>query len=644
MKSKTQLSATKRALLEKRLAGRSSGDVDGQAIQPSPRNGPVPLSFAQQRLWFLDQLEPGLVAYNIPAAVRLVGQVDVAVLNWSLNEIVRRHESLRTTFDSVAGQPVQIIAPSFELTIRIVDLTDIPDELRETEAMRLSREEAALPFDLIRGPLIRAVLLRLRNEEHVLILTMHHIISDGWSQGVLKTELSALYEAGMNGQGSPLPELSIQYADFAQWQRGWLKDDELDRQLAYWRKHLAGAPPSLDLPNDGVRPPQLNYRGATFLFELSPELSESVNAFSRREGTTLFMTLLAAFKALLFRYTGQSDLVIGTPVANRNREELEGLIGFFVNTLALRTDISGNPTFRELLHRVREVSLNAYAHQDLPFELLVEELQPVRDLSRNPIFQIVFDLQSAPAKSLELTGLTLQPYEFTAETTRFDLELHFTLTPEGLIGTIVYSTNLFAESTIRQIAERYRMLLQAVVANPEQQVSRIELLTSREREQLLFEWNDPARSSPNKNIPDLFETWAKRAPEKIALAFGDERVTYEELNRRANQLANYLQNYGAGAETRIGICIERSVELIVAVLGVLKSGATYVPLDPSYPEQRLLLMLDDAEVQLVLSVTESEEKLPVHQAPVILLDSDWPLIADESEENPQRNITPEHLA
>src|ERR1700754_899143 len=372
MNSKTPLSAAKRTLLEKRLAGRVSNEADEQTIRPGVRNGPVPLSFAQQRLWFLDQLEPGLVAYNVPAAVRLVGKLDVAILNWSLNEIVRRHEILRTTFDSVTGQPVQIVNPTLQLSISVADLTSLADELREREALRLAQEEAQRPFDLIRGPLIRAALLRLRTEEHVLILTMHHIVSDGWSQGVLKTELGALYEAGINGRSSPLPELSIQYADFAQWQRGWLKDDELDRQLGYCRKQLTGAPPSVDLPNDGARPPQLNYRGATFLFDLSPELSESLTALSRREGTTLFMTLLAAFKALLFRYTGQSDIVVGTPVANRNREEVEGLIGFFVNTLALRTDLSGNTTFRELLHCVREVSLGAYAHQDLPFELLVE--------------------------------------------------------------------------------------------------------------------------------------------------------------------------------------------------------------------------------------------------------------------------------
>ncbi|HEX5890495.1 MAG TPA: condensation domain-containing protein, partial [Pyrinomonadaceae bacterium] len=379
MKSKTQLSAAKRALLEKRLAGRASVDTDEQTIRPIPRNGPLAVSLAQQRLWFLDQLEPGLVAYNMPAAVRLVGTLDVTVLNWSLNEIIRRHESLRTTFDSVAGQPLQVIAPHLELSIPVIDLTDLPAEAREQEAMRLSQEEAQRPFDLLHGPLIRAVLLRLQSEEHVLIVTMHHIVTDLWSQGVLKSELGALYEAGMKTQASPLPALSIQYADFAQWQRGWLKGDELDRQTAYWRKQLAGAPPSVDLPTDLARPAQMNYQGSTFLFELSAELTESLTALSRREGATLFMTLLAAFKALLWRYTGQSDIVVGTPVANRNREELEGLIGFFVNTLALRTDVSGDATFLELLSRVRETALGAYAHQDLPFELLVEELQPARD-------------------------------------------------------------------------------------------------------------------------------------------------------------------------------------------------------------------------------------------------------------------------
>ncbi|HEX6045328.1 MAG TPA: amino acid adenylation domain-containing protein [Pyrinomonadaceae bacterium] len=609
------------------------------------RDASLPLSFAQQRLWFLCQLEPGLVAYNVPAAVRLIGNLNVTVLNWSLNEIVRRHESLRTTFDSVAGQPVQIIAPELTLSIPVIDLTHLPEALRDAEAFRLAQEDAGGAFDLAAGPLVRAVLLRLGPEEHVLILTMHHIVSDGWSQGVLKSELSALYEAGINKRPSPLPELSIQYADFAVWQRGWLKDGELDRQTQYWRKQLAGAPPSLELPADRTHPPQMDYRGSTFLFELPADLSESLTALSRREGATLFMTLLAAFKALLWRYTGQNDIVVGTPVANRNREELEGLIGFFVNTLALRTDFSGDPTFRELLAQVREVSLAAYAHQDLPFELLVEELQPVRALGRNPIFQIAFDLQNAPATALELTGLTLCPFEFTSNSTRFDVELHLTSTPEGIIGALVYSTNLFTEPTIRRLVEDYRAVLEAVVANPEQRVSRIELLTSAERQQLLSDWSGATRSFPIEGcIPDLFETWARRAPEKIALAFGDERVTYGELNRRANQLAHHLKAYGAGAETSVGIFIDRSVEMIVAVLAVLKAGATYVPLEPSYPQQRLLFMLDDASVHLVLTLTALEGKLPVHRAPVILLDDDAMLIAVQSEENPDRSLTPDHLA
>lgn len=645
MARRAQLSAAKRALLEQRLAGRSSTQADEQAIRRRPRTGPPPLSFAQQRLWFLSQLEPDLAAYNVPAAVRLIGNLDIAILNWSLNEIVRRHESLRTTFDSVAGQPVQVIAPALTLAIPVVDLTNLPDEGRETEGVRLAQEEAQRVFDLVSGPLIRALLLRLRSAEHVLILTMHHIVSDGWSQGVVTSELGTLYEAGLNGRPSPLPELSIQYADFAVWQRGWLKDDELDRQIQYWRKHHAGAPPSVDLPTDSPRPAQMNYRGATYLFELSAELSESLTALSRREGATLFMTLLAAFKTLLWRYTSQDDVVVGTTVANRNREELEGLIGFFVNTLPLRTGFSGDPSFRELLGQVREVSLGAYAHQDLPFELLVEELQPVRDLGRNPLFQIVFDLQNAPAPELELTGLKLHPYPFTSGSTRFDLELHLTSMAEGITGALVYSTDLFTESTISQLAERYRAVLEAVVAEPDRRVSRIELLTSAERHRLLFEWSETARSVPNENcIPDLFEAWARRAPQQIALAFGDERITYNELNRRANQLAHYLAAYGVGEETPVGIYIDRCVEMIVAVLGVLKAGGVYVPLDLSYPVQRLSFMLDDADVQLVLSVSTCDENLPAHRAPVVLLDSDWPLIAAQSDEDTDRKITPDHLA
>ena len=643
--ARSRLSAAKRALLKKRLAGRAHDAADGQSISRRQRVESPPISFSQQRLWFLSQLEPELVAYNISEAVRLAGKLDVPVLNWCFNEIVRRHESLRTTFDVIAGQPVQVIAPVLELSIPVVDLSQLPDDEREAEALRLSRVETERPFDLVRGPLIRAVLMRLRADEHVLIVTMHHIVSDGWSQGVLKNELGALYRARVMGQPSPLAELPIQYADFSEWQREWLSGAVLDRQLNYWRDRLAGPPPLVELPADKARPAAMSYRGATFLFELSTELSESLAALSRREGATLFMTLLAGFKALLHRYTDQNDIVIGTPVANRNREEVESLIGFFVNTLVLRTDVSGDPAFRELLARVREVSLGAQAHQDLPFELLVAELQTNRETNRNPFFQIAFDLQNAPAPTLELPGLTLHPHEFTAATTRFDLELHLTSVPEGIIGALVYSTELFEESTIRSFAERFRMLLEAVVANPDRRVSQIDLLTSAERKKLLVDWNDTAPVYHTRScIPDLFEAWASRAPDSIALASGDLRITYDELNQRANQLAHYLKSYGVGEETRVGIHLERSVEMIVAVLAVLKVGATYVALDPSYPDQRLLFMLDDANVALVLTVESLEESLPAHPAPVILLDSDWPLIAAAGEHNPERSTTPEQLA
>jgi len=645
VKGRPQLSATKLALLQKRLAGRAQDAPDKQAIGRRSRVGSPPLSFAQQRLWFLSQLEPELVAYNISEAVRLAGKLDVPVLNWCFNEIVRRHESLRTSFDAIAGQPVQIVAPRLELSIPLIDLSHLPDGDCETEVRRLSREETERPFDLVRGPLFRAVLMRLRTDEHVLIVTMHHIISDGWSQGVLKSELGALYRARVMGQRSPLAELPIQYADFSEWQREWLSGTVLDQQINYWRDRLAGAPPFVELPADGVRSAEMNYRGATLLFELSTELSESLTALSLREGATLFMTLLASFKALLHRYTDQNDIVIGTPVANRNREEVESLIGFFVNTLVLRTDVSGDPAFRELLARVREVALGAYAHHDLPFELLVAELRTNREANRNPLFQIAFDLQNAPAPALELPGLTLHPHELTAATTRFDLELHLTSTAEGITGALVYSTELFEESTIRTFAERFRMLLGAVVANSDQRLSRIDLLTDAERKRLLSDWNDTARTYPDQScIPDLFETWASRTPDSIALAFGDVRITYDELNQRANQLAHYLKSYGVGEETRVGIHLERSVEMIVAVLAVLKAGATYVALDPSYPDQRLLFMLDDANVALVLTVESLEESLPAHPAPVILLDSDWPLIAAAGEHNPERSTTPEQLA
>ncbi|RMF30995.1 MAG: non-ribosomal peptide synthetase, partial [Chloroflexi bacterium] len=410
---------------------REEAGLEAPPIEPVPRDGDLPLSFAQQRLWFLDQLEPGNLLYNLPLAVRLSGRLDVEALERSLSEIVRRHEVLRTTFASVGGKPRQVIAPPKPLPLPLVDLTGLPEARREAEVQRLAQEEARRPFDLAHGPLLRVQLLKLDDEEHVVLVTMHHIVSDGWSMGVFVREIAALYAAFAAGEPSPLPELPIQYADFAAWQRKWLQGETLEKQLAYWKEQLSGSPPVLELPTDRPRPSVQTSRGASFAFALPQDLSQAIQALSQEEGVTLFMTLLAAFQTLLYRYTGQEDICVGTPIANRNRPEIEGLIGFFVNTLVLRTDLSGNPRFTELLKRVREVALGAYAHQDLPFEMLVEALQPQRDMSHSPLFQVMFVLQNVPLEALELPDLTLRPVDVDRGTATFDLTLSMAEGPEG---------------------------------------------------------------------------------------------------------------------------------------------------------------------------------------------------------------------
>src|SRR5829696_8756653 len=487
---RAKLSPAKRALLEKRLTGQDVGLVENKSIPRRQTRSYAPLSFAQQRLWFLHQLEPDSIAYNMPTALRLTGRLNTDALEWGINEIIRRHESLRTTFRLVDNQPVQIIAEQLMLKIPVVDLQTFPAEEREQKVMRLATEEAQRPFDIEKGPLVRARLLRLNAEEHVLVFTIHHIISDGWSMGVLVNETAALYKAYIEGQPSPLAELPVQYADFAEWQREWLTKGNLEPQLQYWKQQLGGELPALELPIDRVRPPRQSFRGAVRRFALSEELSAAIKSLGRQEGATLFMTLLAAFQSLLHRYTNQTDILVGTGIANRNRAEIESLIGFFVNTLVLRTDFGGRPTFRELLRRVRDLTLEAYAHQDLPFERVVEELQPARDLSRNPIFQVSFDLQNAPLQELELPGLALRMQEFETLTTRFDLECHVWDEAGGLQGFLFYSTDLFVEATIERLLAHYGNLLEKVVANPDQRVSEIQFLTEDEQRKLLLEWND----------------------------------------------------------------------------------------------------------------------------------------------------------
>ncbi|HEX5886547.1 MAG TPA: amino acid adenylation domain-containing protein, partial [Pyrinomonadaceae bacterium] len=638
----TDLSAEERALFLSLLAEESITPV--QEISRRANTDGTPLSFAQQRLWFLDQLIPNSSLYNCPVSAHLQGRLDLNALERSLNEIIRRHDALRTTFGAVAEQPVQTITPTSHLRLPITNLRNLPQAARESEARRLAAEEAGRPFDLSKDSMLRARLLCLSDEDHVLLLTMHHISSDGWSMDVLVKEMVALYQAYSRGWPSPLQELPLQYADYAVWQRESMADEVLQTQLAYWKQRLSDAPPMLDLPLDHPRPSVQSHRGAMRSLKLSPALLISLKELSRQQGVTLFMTLLAAFQALLARYTRQDDISVATPVAGRNRAELEGLIGFFVNTLVLRTDLSGNPPFSELLKRVREVALGAYAHQDLPFERLVEELQPERDMGSNPLFQVMMVFQNAPAETLELPGLNLSLLPNESVTTKFDLTLFLNETSDALHVSLEYSTDLFEPETVGRMLAHFEKLLECVTVDAERRLFDLEFITAREREQLLFEWNETSVSYGQTSVVSLFEDQVKRTPDALAVEFGDQQLTYRELDQRANQLAHYLYKPGVGPDARVGISLERGFELVIAVLGVLKAGAAYVPLDPAYPAERLHLMLNDARCVVLLTTDDLLARLPQTDAKVLKLDRDWQHISIESDAAPQVQIDPENLA
>ncbi len=638
----SELSASQRAALVMRLKKKSAELTPEQTIPRRKDSGPVPLSFAQQRLWFLEQL--GDSNYIVPATSHLTGRLDLEALERSLNEIVRRHEALRTTFTMIDGQPMQVIAPRLPLALPLLDLYQLPADERAVEIRRL-REEALRPFNLERGPLIRASLLRLAEEEHLLLLSMHHVVSDGWSLGVLIGELAALYDGFVKGQAPSLPELTIQYADFAVWQRRWLSGEVLERQLAYWKETLGGSPPVLELPTDKPRPAVQTFEGSFLTGEIGPELTEALKDLSRREGVSLYMTLLAAFKTLLARYAGQEEVVVGTPIANRNWIDIENLIGFFVNTLVLRTDLSRNPPFNELLKRIREVTLGAFAHQDVPFEKLVEELQPERDLSRTPLFQVMFSLQNAPMPPLELAQVTMTLLQDETTTAQFDLTLDVTERPHGMECLLEYSTEVFERSTVQRILTHFTNLLESIVTNPEQRLRELPMLTDAERRQMLVEWNDTAREYVRERcIHQLFEEQAERTPEAVALALDDECVTYAELNRRANQLGHYLMQLGVRPETRVGILLERSVEIPVALLAILKAGGAFVAFDPSYPPERLRYMLEDSDVPVLLTLERLAAGQPDHHARLVYLDTEWPSIAEHEVQNVQGGGNVSNLA
>lgn len=619
-------------------------ELQTQGIVPATRNQNLPLSFAQQRLWFLEQFLPDNPLYNFPQSFHLVGQLNLNALEQSINEIIRRHEILRTTFAFLDGQPVQIIAPTLTVPLHRIDLRSLSDSQKDTEIQRLTIEECQRSFNLNHGSLVRTTLLQLGAEEYVLLLNIHHIVFDGWSVATFFRELRLLYQAFVNGQPSPLTELPIQYADFALWQRQWLQGEVLSEQLDYWKQQLTDLP-ILQLPSDRPRPAIQTYRGTRQPLALCKSLTEKLTQFSQQGGVTLFMTLLAAFQTLLFRYTSSADIQVGSLIANRHHQEIESLIGFFVNTLVLRSDFSDSPTFRQLLKQVRDVTLEAYSHQDLPFEKLVEELEPERDLSRHPLFQIGFALQNVPIQALELEGLTINHRLEHNGAAKFDLFLELFETPDGISGWFEYSTDLFDAATISRIGENFQTLVAGIVANPDQKVADLPLLTATERQQLLVGWNQTQADYPEQScIHQLFEAQVQRSPDSIAAIFAEQQITYHDLNARANQLARHLQTLGVGPDVLVGICVERSLEMIVAILAILKAGGAYIPLDAAYPQQRLSLMLTDSQLSVLLTQQHLLAQLPKYQAHIVCLDRDWQDIATQNQDNLDISINPDNLA
>jgi amino acid adenylation domain-containing protein len=654
---RAQIAARKQELLEFLRVNEPQNTLIPPPIQRRAIEGPAPLSFAQERLWFLEQLEPGSAVYTICRASPLTRKLNVAALEASFSEILRRHEILRSQIRVVDGRPVQNAVAVSRFEVPIIDLRSLAEPERGRKVLDRIKAEAERQFDFSAGLFLRAVLLQISNDQHILILTTHHMMADAWSMELLARELWTLYDAYANRISSPLQELPVQYADYAVWQRDWLQGEVLESHLSYWRRQLENIP-ILDLPTDRPRPAQQSYRGARQPITLSESLTTAVNDLSKREGVTQFMTLLAGFQVLLYRYSGQEDVVIGSPVANRNRLETEGVIGFFVNTLVLRTDLCGKRSFKELLYHVRDVCFGAHAHQDLPFERLVQELQPERNVSRNPLFQVMFLLQNTPSYVPKLKELTLGRMGVDTGTSKFDLTLGLAERNEKLVGFFEYNTDLFDRSTIKRMVDHFEMLLRGIVANPDQPLSALPLLTQGERHQLLAEWNDTKANYPKDTcVHELFEARVERTPEAIAIQFEGKQLTYRELNSRANQLAHYLYGLGIGPEKFVGIFVERSLEMVIGLLGILKAGGAYVPLDPSYPRERLAFILEDSRVSVLLTQaklvedggwrmedSDSRSSILNSQPKIVCLDRGAAVIERQSATNPKNRTSPENLA
>jgi hypothetical protein len=644
-----RIAARKDSLLNLLRQGEATPRVAMAMIPRSRGDRPAPLSFAQERIWFVEQLAPGSAVFNLCRATRVRGTLNIAALEQSLNGILRRHDALRSKFLTVDGHAAQQTARFDPLAIRVVDLRRLPAQRRRRESQRAVDALARQPFDLSSGRLFRAQLVRLSNQEHLLVYCTHHMVADAWSMGILSNEIWSHYESYANGALPSLAKLPIQYRDYALWQREEVAKAETEAHLAFWRKQLAD-PPTLDLPTDHARPARQSFRGARVPIVLDEQLTEVLSDLSRRENATLFMTLLAGFHLLLHRYTGQRDILVGAPVANRERREFEPVIGLFVNAVALRADFSGEPSFIELLRRVRETCLDGFAHQDVPFEQVVEALKPARERDHHPLFQTLFVLQNSARRLVPLSDIELEPVDVDTHSAQFDLSLYLRERDGKLLGHFECARDLFEPATIERMAGHFAALLRSVAAAPAQSIATLPILGGVERRQLLIEWNDtkvefPAQSS----IHGLFEDRVERSPDAIALEFAGTEITYRELNRRGNQLAHHLIALNTAPQTLIGICLERSIETVVGLLGILKAGAAYVPLDPGYPEARLKMMLKDSRAEILITTKKLVEdrgwmiedgdlgsSILEPRLKIVCLDRDWPEIERACANNPCR--------
>ena len=612
-------------------------------IQVVDRSSPLLLSSGQQRLWFLAQLEPESSAYVIPAAVRIDGPLQPSLLNQALGKIIDRHEVLRTVFKTEESEPRQVILNEIAVPFLVVDLRCDSQADHEIKLEECIRCEMSKPFNLSEGPLLRAVVLQLGEQEHVLFLALHHIVADGWSIPILVRELSAFYVASQNGSSADLPTLPVQYVDYAAWQRRWNESAARARQLAYWERQLADLVP-LALPTDHPRNEHSSGRGATATFAISRTLASRLRLLGLEEEATLFMVYLAAFKVLLSRYCSQNQIAVGTPVANRERREIQGLIGFFVNTLVLFTHANQSSSFRDLLRQVRKTVLDGLENQDLPFEQLVDHLRPERTLNQNPLFQLMFILENSPRSDMRLGDITLRPLEVKGLTAKFDLTLSLVPEEAELQGRLNYNCELFEPASIHRMIAHYQQLLEGIAGQPDQSIAGLSLLTQAEREQVLVEWNRTAVEYPKETLVELFERQAEKTPAAVAVEYNDQQLNYAELNRKANQLAHYLQELGVGPEVQVGICVERSLELVVSLLGVLKAGGAYLPLDFRYPKERLQWMLEDMQPPVLVTQSILETMLPPVAGKIIKLDKEWEEIGSRSGENPGCEVSGDNLA